>query len=36
MLLSEGEASERFEWHKVGKAVGNVRNQNAELIQPVE
>lgn len=35
MLLFEGEASERFEWHKVDRAVGNVRNQQAELIQPV-
>ena len=35
MLLFEGEGSECFEWHKVARAVGNVRNQNAELIQPV-
>jgi len=32
MLLFEGERSEVFEWYKVGKAVGNVRNQGASLI----
>ncbi|MOA49716.1 putative SOS response-associated peptidase YedK [compost metagenome] len=32
MLLFEGEGSEVFEWYKVGKAVGNVRNQGASLI----
>ena len=32
MLLFEGESSENFEWHKVGKAVGNTRNQGASLI----
>jgi hypothetical protein len=34
MLLFEGESSEAFEWHKVGKAVGNVRNQGPSLIIP--
>lgn len=33
MALFQGETSEVFEWYKVGKAIGNVRNQGAELIQ---
>jgi len=28
--------TEEFEWFTVGKAVGNVRNQGSELIEPVE
>ncbi|AKV09371.1 MULTISPECIES: SOS response-associated peptidase [Pseudomonas] len=32
MALWQGEGSEVFEWYKVGKAIGNVRNQGAELI----
>jgi len=32
MLLMQGETSEVFEWYKVDRAVGNVRNQGAELI----
>jgi hypothetical protein len=32
MLLFEGESPETFEWYKVGKAVGNSRNQGANLI----
>lgn len=35
MLLFEAEPSEAFHWHKVGKAVGNSRNQGAELIEAV-
>ena len=35
MLLFEAESSEAFQWHKVGKAVGNSRNQGAELIDAV-
>ncbi|WP_439878490.1 SOS response-associated peptidase family protein [Pseudomonas prosekii] len=35
MVLFEGESSECFEWYKVGKAVGNVRNQGASIIQPL-
>jgi putative SOS response-associated peptidase YedK len=35
MLLFEGEPSEVFEWYKVGKAVGNSRNQGAELIEKI-
>ncbi|KPW61047.1 Uncharacterized protein ALO80_05851 [Pseudomonas caricapapayae] len=27
---------DEFEWYTVGKAVGNVRNQGAELIEEVE
>lgn len=33
IALWQGEGSEVFEWYKVGKAIGNVRNQGAELIQ---
>ena len=36
MLLFEGEPSDAFEWHKVGKAVGNTRNQGAHLIERVD
>ncbi|MOA61002.1 putative SOS response-associated peptidase YedK [compost metagenome] len=32
MVLMQGEVSDVFEWHKVDKAVGNVRNQGARLI----
>ena len=32
MALFQGEGSEVFEWYKVGKAIGNVRNQDASLI----
>lgn len=32
MLLMQGETSERFQWYRVGKAVGNVRNQSPALI----
>lgn len=35
MALFEGEASEVFEWFRVTKAVGNVRNQGPELIEPL-
>jgi putative SOS response-associated peptidase YedK len=35
MLLFEGEPSDAFAWHKVGKAVGNSRNQGAGLIEEV-
>ncbi|KPN90225.1 SOS response-associated peptidase family protein [Pseudomonas nunensis] len=33
MLLMQGETSERFQWYRVGKAVGNVRNQGPALIE---
>ncbi|WP_397453147.1 SOS response-associated peptidase family protein [Pseudomonas sp. NA-150] len=35
MILHQGEPAEIFEWFKVGKAVGNVRNQGAELLLPL-
>ncbi|MDB5992964.1 MAG: hypothetical protein JWP42_100 [Pseudomonas sp.] len=36
IALLQGEPSEVFEWYRVSKAVGNVRNQEASLIQPLE
>jgi putative SOS response-associated peptidase YedK len=36
LLLRQGRPSDDFEWFKVGKAVGNVRNQGPELIEPVK
>ncbi|MNE93230.1 putative SOS response-associated peptidase YedK [compost metagenome] len=36
MALNLGEPSDVFEWYRVGLAVGNVRNQGASLIQPVQ
>ncbi|NBA95493.1 SOS response-associated peptidase family protein [Pseudomonas sp. R5(2019)] len=36
MVLLQGEPAETFEWFKVDWAVGNVRNQGAHLIQPVQ
>ncbi|MCY1445218.1 putative SOS response-associated peptidase YedK [compost metagenome] len=36
MALNLGEPAEAFEWYRVGKAVGNVRNQGAELIRPLQ
>jgi len=35
MALFQGEPSEAFEWYRVAKAIGNVRNQGAELIEPL-
>ncbi|MOA47996.1 putative SOS response-associated peptidase YedK [compost metagenome] len=35
MALSQGEVSDVFEWYKVDRAVGNVRNQGATLIKEV-
>lgn len=35
MALSQGEVSDVFEWYKVDKAIGNVRNQGAALINKV-
>lgn len=32
MVLLQGETSENFEWYRVDKAVGNVRNQSCALI----
>lgn len=35
MVLLQGEPTEVFEWFKVGLAVGNSKNQGAELIVPI-
>lgn len=32
MVLLQGEPAEAFEWFKVDRAVGNVRNQQSGLI----
>ncbi|MDB6143709.1 MAG: protein of unknown function, family [Pseudomonas sp.] len=34
MVMHQGEPTETFEWFKVSDAVGNVRNQGKELIEP--
>jgi putative SOS response-associated peptidase YedK len=36
--VSEGalELAERMQWHAVGRAVGNVRNNSPELIEPID
>jgi putative SOS response-associated peptidase YedK len=34
ILLHQGRPAEDFEWHPVDRAVGNVRNDGPELIQP--
>ncbi|VVN47329.1 Putative SOS response-associated peptidase YedK [Pseudomonas fluorescens] len=36
MVLLQGEPTEAFEWFKVDRAIGNVRNQGADLIRPTE
>lgn len=35
MALFQGEATEAFEWFKVDRAIGNVRNQGPALIEPI-
>lgn len=35
MVIHQGELTEAFEWFKVDRAVGNVRNHGPELIQPI-
>ncbi|MNP84257.1 hypothetical protein D3C76_1834900 [compost metagenome] len=35
MVLLQGEPSEAFEWFKVDRTLGNVRNQAPNLITPV-
>jgi len=35
IVLQQGEPAVTFEWFKVPTAVGNVRNQGAELIEPL-
>ena len=34
-LLQQREPCDAFEWFKVDVAVGNVRNQGSELIEPI-
>jgi len=34
MVLLQGEPTEAFEWFKVDRAIGNVRDQSPELIKP--
>lgn len=34
MVLLQGESAEYFEWFKVDPALGNVRNQGRQLIEP--
>lgn len=36
MALNLGEPSDAFEWYRVSTAVGNVRNQAPDLIQPIQ
>ena len=36
MALQLGETAEAFKWYRVSTAVGNVRNQGRELIEPVQ
>ncbi|WP_343582933.1 SOS response-associated peptidase family protein, partial [Pseudomonas sp.] len=36
LVLNLGEPAEAFEWYRVSTAVGNVRNQGAELINPLQ
>ena len=36
MVLLQGEPTEAFEWFKVDRAIGNVRNQGPDLIKPIE
>ncbi len=35
LVLNLGEPAEVFEWYRVSTAVGSVRNQGAELIEPI-
>jgi putative SOS response-associated peptidase YedK len=35
MALLQGEPTEAFEWFKVDRAIGNVRNQGRQLIEPI-
>jgi putative SOS response-associated peptidase YedK len=34
MALFQGEPTAAFEWFKVDRAIGNVRNQSAQVIEP--
>ncbi|VVO50490.1 hypothetical protein PS862_00286 [Pseudomonas fluorescens] len=35
MALFQGGPTEAFEWFKVGRAIGNVRNQGSQVVEPV-
>lgn len=35
MVLLQGEPTEEFDWFKVARAIGNVRNQGPDLIEPI-
>jgi hypothetical protein len=34
--MHQGEPTEAYEWFKVDRAIGNVRNQGPDLIKPAE
>lgn len=36
MASLQGEPTEAFEWFKIDRAIGNVRNQSPDLILPAE
>ncbi|MNI38909.1 putative SOS response-associated peptidase YedK [compost metagenome] len=36
MVLQKGEPTEAFEWFKVDRAIGNVRNQERDMLMPKE
>ncbi|MNT86736.1 putative SOS response-associated peptidase YedK [compost metagenome] len=36
LVIHQGEPTEEFEWFKVDRAIGNVRNQGPDLIKPAE
>lgn len=35
IVMLQGEPTEAFEWFKVDRAIGNVRNQSRELIKAI-
>ena len=36
MELFQGEPIEAFEWFKIDQAIGNVRNQDPDLVRPAQ
>ncbi len=36
MVRLQGEPTDFFEWFKIDRAIGNVRNQGVNLIRPVQ
>jgi putative SOS response-associated peptidase YedK len=36
IALLQDEPTEAFEWFKIDRAIGNVRNQGADLIRPIQ